>query len=128
MIYQEELLEHYKYPYNKCKLNEQASFATELYNPSCGDSISMEGIIQENILGKLCFQGKGCVISQAAASMLVEQSEKKLITDLLDLKSEAMINLINIELGPVRLKCALLPLQALQDGIKQYYQMREDAK
>ena len=72
MMYQEELLEHYKYPYNKKKLEGQPSFSTEQYNPSCGDSISMEGVVQNGILTKLCFQGKGCVISQATASMLSE--------------------------------------------------------
>ncbi len=120
MIYQELLLEHYKYPYNKCKLTEQASFSTEQYNPSCGDSISMEGVVVNNILTKLCFQGKGCVISQATASILVEQSENKTVDELLALTPEDITSLVNIELGPVRMKCALLPLQALQDGIKKY--------
>ncbi len=120
-MYQEELLEHYKYPYNKCKLTEPASFATEQYNPSCGDSISMEGIVVDGILTKLYFQGKGCVISQATASMLVEQSEKKTIEELLALTSEDIFKLVKIELGPVRMKCALLPLQALQDGLKKFF-------
>lgn len=118
MMYQEELIEHYKYPYNKEKLSGEASFSTEQYNPSCGDSISMEGIVQNGILIKLCFQGKGCVISQATASMLVEQSEHKTVAELLTLTPEDITKLVNIELGPVRLKCALLPLQVLQDGLK----------
>ncbi len=125
-MYQEALLEHYKYPYNKCKLDQAASFATELHNPSCGDSISMEGIIVDDKLTKLCFQGKGCVISQATASMLIEDNEGKTITELLALNSEDVIKLIGMDLGPVRLKCALLPLQVLQSGIQNYLIIKKE--
>lgn len=120
MFYQDELREHYKYPYNKKPLDEPASFATENYNPSCGDSISMEGIIENNRVVTLCFQGSGCVISQAAASMLIEESEGKTVEELLALDEKDIRLLVKIELGPVRLKCALLALQALQDGINHY--------
>lgn len=122
MMYQELLLEHYKYPYNKKKLATEPSFATEQYNPSCGDSISMEGIVHNNIVTTLCFQGKGCVISQATASMLVEYSERKTVQELLALTNQDIIDLVKLELGPVRLKCALLPLQVLQDGLTIYLQ------
>ena len=123
-MYQEELLEHFRKPKHN-KLLEQADFYVEEKNPSCGDEITMTGKISNGVLVAIGFQGRGCVISQATASMLAEQSIDKHQKELLALASEDIIQLIGITLGPVRLRCALLALQVLQQGIIQVKQNKK---
>ena len=118
-MYQEELLDHYKYPYNKQEL-EQSDFSSKLFNPSCGDSVTMAGHLDGTTATKICFTGKGCVISQAAASMLTQECTGKSIDDILVLTTDDMSSMIGIELGPVRMKCALLPLQALRKALNPF--------
>ena len=118
-LYQENLVEHFKYPQNKKQI-QQADFTVAEHNPSCGDRISMQGVIKENILIDVGFEGSGCVISQAAASMLTELCLGKTIPAILALTSDDMAGLVAIPLGPTRLKCAVLSLQALQQGLRDY--------
>jgi len=112
-------MDHFKNPRNRGKL-ENPDFAVDQYNPSCGDSISVEGIIQDGILIKLAFTGKGCVISQASASLLSEFCIGRPIDEILALGAEDITKLIGMQLGPTRIKCALLSLIALQGGIIEY--------
>ncbi|QQR48745.1 iron-sulfur cluster assembly scaffold protein [bacterium] len=120
-MYQEELLDHFKYPRNNTPL-DNPNFSSDKKNPSCGDVMHIEGIIVDNILTKVAFQGTGCVISQATASMLTEQVLGKKTEHILALTDQDILDLIGIELGPVRIKCALLSLQALQEGISKFRQ------
>lgn len=116
-LYKEALTDHYRNPRNRGVL-EGANFASELHNPSCGDSVSWQGIIQENRVISIAFQGKGCVISQGASSMLSQAILGKSADEILKLDAPFMLSLIGLELGPTRVRCALLPLEALQQGIK----------
>lgn len=118
-LYQEELMEHFKYPHNKKKIINP-SFTAGQDNPSCGDRIAIEGLIQNNKVIDLGFSGSGCVISQATASMLTQLCKNKSLDDILALTKEDIINLVGIKLGPTRLKCALLSLQVLHEGILNY--------
>ena len=102
------------------KAIQDADFAVADHNPSCGDRISMQGLIKENILADVGFDGSGCVISQAAASMLTELCLGKTIPAILAMTSDDMAGLVAIPLGPTRLKCAVLSLQALQQGLREY--------
>lgn len=120
-LYQELLMDHYKHPRNNGHL-KNPSFVTADYNPSCGDSITFEGIVQNNILNTVAFTGKGCVISQASASLLSEWARGKTTAEILDFTTENMQKLVGMELGPMRLRCALLPLHVLQNGIKEFGQ------
>ena len=115
-LYELQLREHFKEPRNYGSL-ERADFLTEEYNPSCGDSIIMQGVVENGILVNLVFRGKGCVISQSTASMLTEFSIKKETREILAYTKDDILRLIGIPLGPNRLKCALLSLQALQCGL-----------
>lgn len=121
-MYQEELIHHYRFPQNKGELS-QPDFSSDEHNPSCGDSVSMQGHIKNGLLTALAFNGKGCVISQATASLLTVLSKDKPIDEVLSYDTHTIKNIIKIEIGPMRLKCALLPLQALQQGIKKYNQI-----
>ncbi len=120
-LYQEELLEHYKYPKHRKKLATH-DFKAGDYNPSCGDRIAIEGTVNDNVITDLGFEGSGCVISQAATSMLTEMCVGNTIEAVMALTKDDISTLIGIPLGPTRLKCALLCLQVLQEGLAVYQQ------
>lgn len=118
-LYQEILMDHYKHPRNYGSL-DLYDFSSGQMNPSCGDSIIMQGIVENNFIKELRFTGKGCVISQATASLLTQACKGKSIDEILQLDAEYITQLIGIQLGLLRLKCAMLPLHALQKGIRSY--------
>jgi nitrogen fixation NifU-like protein len=98
----------------------QPDFQAEQYNPLCGDMIIMQGIIKDGTISKLMFEGSGCVISQATASMLIQKTIGMTIAEVQALDADYIQTLIGMNLGPTRLKCALLPLQVLQQGLDSY--------
>lgn len=116
-FYQEVLMDHYRNPRNNGVI-EQADFCAEQRNSSCGDEVLFTGIIKDNVLTQACFTGKGCVISQAAASLLTQQAKNQSLDTILALDKDDVIAMIGMPLGPVRLLCGLLPLTALQNGIR----------
>lgn len=118
-LYQQELMDHYRYPRNQGIL-EHPSFSTEGLNPSCGDQVSFQGIIENDLVKQLKFQGKGCVISQAAASLLSQKGVGQSLDTIVSWDKDIMLSLVGIPLGPTRLRCALLCLEALQKGIAEY--------
>jgi len=118
-LYQEQLLDHYHHPRHK-GIVENPDFTSDQVNPSCGDMIGFQGKIEDNRLTEVAFDGKGCILSLAAASMLAEFAKDKPITQILAYNKETMHEMINLALGPTRQQCILLPLQALQSGIKNY--------
>lgn len=116
-LYHAELIEHYKTsPYRRVIAVPTVQFSD--LNPSCGDKLTVMMILDASTIVSIAFQGSGCVISQAAMSMLCEHVEGKRIDDALKLDSGDILSLINIELGPVRIKCATLGLQVVQQAIK----------
>ena len=118
-IYKEELLDHYNNPRNFGCLQKPDLVSGE-YNPSCGDNIEIQIKIQNDKIYQIGFTGKGCIISQATASMLTQICINKFLCELSELKSNDIISLIGLNLGPTRMKCALLSLDALQKCIAQY--------
>jgi nitrogen fixation NifU-like protein len=123
-IYREKLLEHYHHPHNVGTL-ERPDFSSTEYNHSCGDQIQMEGHIRDGVLVRLKFVGVGCILSQAVASMLTELCKGKSLQEVLALDKDYIMSLIGMSLGPTRLRCALLPLYAIQHGIQAYLQEQE---
>lgn len=115
-LYQEILMDHYRHPRNRGSL-ANPDFSSASHNPSCGDSVQFEGRVQDGMVTALAFEGKGCVISQAMASMLTEKLMGKTVSEILALDKEYVIGILGMQLGPTRLKCALLPLQALHEGL-----------
>ncbi len=118
-IYQELLMDHYRHPRNCGKL-ENPDFSSGDYSPSCGDSVTLQGTIADQIIKKVVFTGKGCVISQATASLLTEWCIEKSIGQIVDLTKEDIQKIVGMPLGIMRIKCALLPLIALQKGLLTY--------
>lgn len=112
-IYQERILQHSASPHNFGRL-PSATKKIKLDNPLCGDVIQMEIEIEKGIVKHVMFTGKGCAISKAAASLLTDEVMGKTISELRKWDKTSIIKMLGIELGPNRLKCALLPLEALQ--------------
>jgi nitrogen fixation NifU-like protein len=117
-------MNHYQHPKNRGKLSHP-DFESEQYNPLCGDRVSMQGTIQDGQIRKLMFEGTGCVISQATASLLTQKVIGMTIADIQKLDADFIQSLIGISLGPTRLKCALLPLQAVHKGLETYARSHE---
>ena len=115
-LYKQELLDHYRFPRHKGRL-VQPDFISGQHNPSCGDQVCFEAKMSNGCIVEIAFDGVGCVISQATASMVAELVKDKPITFIIALTSEDIIALIGMDLGPTRLKCALLSLYALQQGL-----------
>ena len=118
-MYNEELMDHYRHPRNKKKL-ESPDFTIADRNPSCGDEVAIEGCVADGVVTALSFRGAGCVISQAATSMLTEYAIGKKIDSILSMTKDDITAMIEMPLGPNRLKCALLCLMVLQEGLKRY--------
>lgn len=118
-LYREELLDHFRHPRNRGTLSNPDS-ATEVLNPSCGDQILLEIQVVDDRIAQIAFQGKGCVISQAAASMLTEFAKGKTVKELEVLTKDDMLSLLGIDLGPTRLRCALLALESLHTALSLY--------
>lgn len=114
-LYQEILMDHYRHPRNRGRL-AAPDFSSMSHNPSCGDSVQFDGRIQDGMVIELAFEGAGCVISQAMASILCEKLVGNSISHIEALDKDYVIGILGMQLGPTRLKCALLPLQALQSA------------
>lgn len=116
-MYREVILDHYKNPRNHGKL-DPADFSYEDDNPLCGDRIRIDVKVGSgNKVEDVKFSGQGCAISQASASMLTEHIMGKSLDEVKHLTKDDILDLLGIELGPVRLKCALLSLKVLKAGV-----------
>jgi len=112
-------MDHYRFPRHRGRV-DNPDFVSQELNPSCGDAVCLSGRFEGDALIAVAFEGTGCVISQAAASLLMQACHGKPRAYLASLTKELMVELVGIELGPTRLKCALLPLQALHQGLAMY--------
>jgi nitrogen fixation NifU-like protein len=111
-IYKEIILDHASNPRNVGSISNPTKTVV-LYNPLCGDRIQMDVFINNETIEEIRFQAKGCAISKAASSLLTEFAKKKTKVRLRKLTKKDMIKMLGFDLGPNRLKCALLPLEAL---------------
>ncbi|MBI1799806.1 MAG: SUF system NifU family Fe-S cluster assembly protein [Candidatus Eisenbacteria bacterium] len=115
-LFRENILDHYRNPRNRGVL-EHPDLTYEDANPLCGDRIRMDFKISDGRIEEVRFSGHGCSISQASASMLCEEIEGKPLDEVKKLSREDVLEMLGIELGPVRLKCALLALKTLKAGV-----------
>ncbi len=115
-LYREHILDHYHHPRNKGTL-ENADISCELDNPVCGDVVRLDVRLEDGRVSEARFDGRGCVISMASASMLTEEIRGKTVEELKALRDEDVFRMLGITLGPVRAKCGLLPLRVLQRGL-----------
>ena len=132
-LYREVILDHYRSPRNKHGLDD-ATVDVHRNNPLCGDDITVHVKVQDGIAVDAAFEGVGCSISQASASMMTEQIKGKKVSELEDLvlgfrkmmagdetlSEDALGDLVALKgvvKYPVRIKCAVLAWDALQEGI-----------
>ncbi len=116
-FYRELIIERYKDPHFRGVLDPN-DITYEDDNPSCGDHIQIDVRLDENgNVTEALFSGEGCAISLASADLLLESIIGKSVDDIKKLSKEDILENLGIELGPVRLKCALLPLKVLKAGI-----------
>ena len=126
-MYQENILDHYKNPRNHGRI-DNATVHHHEYNPLCGDKIDIFLVIENDKIKDIKFYGNGCAISQASASMLTEEIKGKALDEIKKITKEKILELLGIELSPVRLKCALLGLDTLRNSIRIYEQYVDDKK
>ena len=120
-IYREIILDHYRNPRNKGKLVD-ADVSIHDSNPLCGDEIDIHLKVEEGKIKNIKFEGRGCAISQASASMLTEMVIEKPLSAVKEIaKNDILENIGLLNLGPARIKCALLSLKVLKMSMVRYY-------
>jgi nitrogen fixation NifU-like protein len=116
-FYRELIIERYKTPHFRGELDPN-DISYEDDNPTCGDHIRIDVRLDEGgVVSEAVFSGEGCAISQASADLLIESIIGKNIEEIRNFDKEDVLENLGIELGPVRLKCALLPLKVLKAGV-----------
>ena len=116
-IYHENIIDLYKNPLNRGEI-KSPSVSYRAHSPVCGDDITVDLKIKNGKIIDVKHRGVGCAISQAAVSLITEEVKNKRIIEVMKIKPEHVVKLLGIELGPVRLKCALLGLEAIQKAIE----------
>lgn len=116
-LYREIIIERYKSPQYRGTLDpHDITFEDE--NPLCGDHIRIDLRVDENnVVTEAAFSGHGCAISQASADLLLESIIGKTLEEVKTLNRQDVLDNLGIDLGPVRLKCAMLPLKVLKAGV-----------
>ena len=116
-MYREVIIDHYKNPHYKGELDNHTHSHHDK-NPLCGDELTIQLIVDENdVIQQAMHNGRGCAISQATADLLVSDIIGRNVEDVKALDKDDLLELLGIELGPVRMKCALLSLQVLKGSL-----------
>lgn len=116
-IYKENILDHHKHPHNAGRLEDATLRAKEL-NPSCGDVIELFLKLDAcDRVADVKFEGHGCAVSTASVSMLTDRINGRPLADVMALGERDVLDLLGIEVGPIRMKCAMLPLRALKSAL-----------
>lgn len=116
-LYREQIIDRYQNPLFKGELDPN-DISFEDSNPLCGDEIRIDLRVDErDLVQEAVFSGHGCAISQASADLLMERIQGKSLDEVKTLTKEDILEMLGIELGPVRLKCALLSLKVLKAGV-----------
>lgn len=115
-LYAQNVMDHFKNPRNKGSL-ENPTIKHEEANYSCGDKISVDLRIENDILKEIRFDGNGCAISQAAISIMTEIILNKTVKEIMAFKEEDIVAMLGVPVGYRRKKCALLGLLTLKNAI-----------
>jgi nitrogen fixation NifU-like protein len=118
-MYRQQILDHYKNPRNYGELPE-STFSHEGYNPSCGDEIEFDVLLADDgeTIERVAWGGDGCAISQASASLLSQELPGMTLDDVAALDRDDVLDLLGVEVTPMRIKCAVLAEKVVQDGAK----------
>ena len=118
-IYKQNILDHYRHPHNKGKL-EGFSVSQDGANPSCGDTVVLYLYIESGVIQDVSFEGDGCAVSQAATSMLTDKIKGMSLDDVKLLTPGDIYTMLGVTISPGRVKCALLSYGALCDAIEKF--------
>ena len=119
-LYREYILEHYRNPQNYGTMTD-ATFEAEGQNPLCGDELHVQVAVDDaDRITQVRFTGQGCALSQAAMSILSDEIIGKTLEEVARMGREDVVELLGIELTPVRLKCALLGLVVVKMGMHEH--------
>jgi nitrogen fixation NifU-like protein len=124
-LYSDLLLDHFRNPRNFGSL-PAPDITYEGFNPLCGDRIRIELKLRDDRVQAARFQGDGCAISLAAASMLTEMIAGSELTSVEVISNEQMLSLLKSKIQATRVRCALLPLEALRSGLLIYRERGRD--
>ncbi len=118
-IYQEFIIELYKNPRNKGTIDD-ADHKAQIYNASCGDMITLFIKTEKGVVKDAKFMGQGCAISMASSSLFTDHIKGMKVEELLEMDKDEVLSLIKIDLSrnPTRMKCALLPYEAMKKALK----------
>ena len=115
-LYRENILDHYGNPRNEGTL-EDPDISHERDNPVCGDVVRIDVQLRDGRVTEARFEGQGCVISIASASMFTEEIQGKTIAELKAMDDQDIFDMLGVDLGSSRVNCAVLPLRVLQEGL-----------
>jgi nitrogen fixation NifU-like protein len=115
-LYREAILDHYRNPRNKGAL-DPADFTYEDVNPLCGDEIRIDVRTDGERVTEIRFSGRGCAISQAAASILTEMVDGQPLDEVKAISREDLLEELGVPVSPARMKCAMLGLKVLKAGL-----------
>lgn len=118
-MYKENILDHYREPHNAGRMDD-ATFSHKELNASCGDTIEIFVKLDGGKVADVRFDGHGCAISQASVSMLTDHIKGMDANALGGLAKEDVFRLLGVEVGPSRLRCALLGLKTLEIGLQNH--------
>ncbi|MBV0925345.1 SUF system NifU family Fe-S cluster assembly protein [Halomicroarcula limicola] len=121
-MYRQQILDHYKNPRNTGEI-EDPTFTHVGENPMCGDEIRMDVVLSEDeeTIEHVAFRGDGCAISQASASMLTEELQGMAVADLRAMDRDDIVDMLGVDISPMRVKCAVLAEKVAQDGVDIYF-------
>ena len=118
-LYSDILLDHFRRPRNYGNL-DAPDISNEQFNPLCGDRIRLELKLEKAKVVEARFKGNACAICTAAASLLTEMVVDEDLQTLATIPDAQLISALESDIKPARLQCALLPLQALREGLQEY--------
>ena len=114
-LYREVILDHNRSPRNFGRLDPADATAAGR-NPLCGDVIGMDFRVKDGVIEEVRFHGRGCAISQAAASLLTERLKGLPLEEAKKISKDDVLGELGIQISPARIKCALLSLKVLKVG------------
>ena len=116
-LYREQIIDRYKNPRMQGSLDPH-DYSYEDDNPLCGDRIRIDLRVDEDSrVTEAAYSGEGCAISIASADLLVESIVGKTLDEIRQLGKKDVLEMLGIDVGPIRLKCALLSLKVLKAGV-----------
>jgi nitrogen fixation protein NifU and related proteins len=115
-IYHDIIMDHFRNP--RCfgcsgKYNKMS----HKHNPSCGDRIMMKVLLQKEKIVNICFEGHGCALSIASASMLCDYAKNSHVSKLKKLKEKDVLVMLGIDIGPVRNNCVMMAYNAMREAL-----------